>query len=682
MPPHSIIPTFARSTKSAKQTVSRSSPWNMWRALRSVTDSISGRLKIVDFGLARRADPLMAGATTMASIVPAGVAAGTPYAMSPEQVRSESTDARTDIWALGVLLYEIASGAKPFDGQTAPELFSSILRDSPAALPEATPVGLRAVIERCLEKSPERRYQDAGAVGAALEAIRAGADPFTAVRYHLGRRRWLAGVVSVAAVAVLAVALNVGGVRSRYFERRPERAIRLAVLPFQNLTGDPDQEYFSDGLTEEMITQLGRLHPDRLSVIARTSSSRYKKREAPINQIGRELGVDYIMEGSARREGNRIRISATLIQVRDQTQRWSDSFERELSGILSLQNDVARGVASSLALTLLPHEQSRLAAARPVNAEAYEAYLKGLAFQDNLTPSNMANALKYFELARDKDPEYASAYAGIAGVWIARQQTGNAVRSEAEPRLKAAIKKALQLDDTLADAHLRLAEQYAWTDWNWSAADREFRRAIELNPNQALTRSTYADFLTIMKRPDEAIAQIKRAMELDPVSTQTQAFYGRVLMFTRRYDESITQYRATLKGTPDQQVAIGNIRVVLHVSGRYDEALAADRAWAAANKNRGGSDVAEALARGYEEAGYQGAMRRAAEVVARRNTDPFLVAQFYVRAGEKELALDWLEKGFQSHATNVAYLNVNPLWDLVRDHPRFKALIREMNPPA
>jgi TolB-like protein/predicted Ser/Thr protein kinase len=641
-----------------------------------------GGLKVVDFGLSRRADPAMAEATTLVTLVPRGTVAGTPYAMAPEQVRGEPTDARTDIWALGILLYEMAAGVKPFDAPSAPEIFTSVLRDPPGALPANVPMPLRRVIERCLEKAPERRYQDADAVRAELRAIEAG-RPLVGggIRARVGRRRWiLAG--AVAAIGALLVGFGAGAVRERLLGWLPSTPARLAVLPFENLTGDPEQEYFSDGLTEEIITQLGRLQPRQLSVIARTSSARYKNARASIDQIGRELGADYIMEGSARREGSQVRISATLIRARDQTQLWSDTFERELSGMLSLENDVARGIADSLQLTLLPDERSRLATDRPVNAEAYEAYLKGLSLEDNLTPANLTNALKYFELARDKDPGYAAPYAGIAGVWFARHQVSLASREEAEPKLQAAVQKALALDDTLADAHFRLAEQDAWMDWNWEGADREFRRAIELNPNQALTRSTYADLLTMVKRPEEALAQIRKAMELDPVSTETQAFYGRVLMFTRRFDESIAQYRATLRRAPDQQLALANIRLVLHESGRYDEALAADRVWAASPGNPGGPDLVDALARGDEEAGYQGAMRRAADVLARRGNRPFMVAQFYMRAGEKALALDWLERGFQSHDVGMLYLNVAAIWDPLRDEPRFQALIRQLKLPV
>ncbi len=639
------------------------------------------RLKVVDFGLARRDDARLVEATTMASLVPAGAVAGTPYAMAPEQVRGETADARTDIWALGVLLYEMVTGARPFRGQTVPELYSSILTEPPATISATVPAALRAAIERCLEKDPARRYRRAGDVGAALEAIASGTTvPWITWRYRLRRRPILVSATALAVVVVVVVGFDAGGMRRRLAGIPPDEGrITLAVLPFQNLTGDPDEEYFSDGLTDEMITQLGRLHPQRLSVIARTSSMRYKTRDVPIDQIGRELGVDYLLEGSARREGARVRINATLIHVRDQTQRWTNSFERELAGILALQNDVARGVAESLALTLLPDEQHRLTDARSVNAEAYEAYLKGLSLEANPSPANLTNAMNYFELALNRDPNYAPAYAGIAGIWFVRQLTGNAPRSEATPKLRAALDKALQLDDGLADAHYRLAQHYAFSDCNWSDADREFRRAIDLNPNQAATRSSYADYLSIVNRYDDAVAQIQRAIELDPVSSQTQVFYARVLMFVRRYGESIAQYRATLKATPDQQVALANIRQPLHLVGRYNEALAADQIWAMSNR-RGGAEIADALTRGFKEGGYRVAMHRAAEALAARSGDPFMVAQFHVRAGDTAAALDWLEAASRENVCQP-YLSAGPIWDSLRSNPRFQALLRQMNLP-
>jgi TolB-like protein len=562
------------------------------------------------------------------------------------------------------------------------ELFAAVLKEPVKPWPRGVPVAMRAVVDRCLDKEPARRYPHARDVLRALEGIQSGLTPvLDRWRYRLKRRRWVAAAMAVA--AVLGASAAVRNFRNSLGRSTP---IRLAVLPFENLTGDPAQAYFSDGLTEETITALGRLHPDRLSVIARTSSMRYKNRDTPLAQIGRELAVDYVLEGSARREGARVRVSTTLVDVRDGTQRWAESFERELSSILTLQSDVARGVAGSLALTLLPAEQSRLAGVRTVNPEAYEAYLRGLNLETNPSPANLNAALRYFELALEKDPASAPAYTGVAGVWFGRLVTSLATKSEVGPAARAAIDKALALDDTLADAHFRRAEYETLIAWDWGAADREFRRAIELNPNQAATRSLYADYLAVVRRPDEALAQAARAMALDPVSTQSQTFYARILMFTRRYDEAIARYRETLRSTPDQRVALTNIRVVLHAARRYEEALAADLAWAAVNTTTGGQDIATALSRGYAEGGYRGAMRRAADVeAARALTNPAIgtfAAQFYVRAGDTAAALDWLEKTFDTSEAAAPYLSCAPIWDDLRGEPRFHALLRKIHLPG
>ncbi len=642
----------------------------------------TGRLKLVDFGLARREDALLADATTIASLAPAGVAVGTPYAMAPEQVRGGVTDARTDIWALGVLLYEIVSGAKPFSAATIPELFSSILRDAPPPLTNAVPQELRSVIERCLEKEPEHRYQRAGEVRAALEAIHAGTTPMWATwRARVKRRPRAAAAAGGIALITLLVGGNVGGVRER-FSGRPAAVepIKLAVLPFENLTGDPEQEYFSDGLTEEMITQLGRLHPQRLSVIARTSSMQYKNRDAPIDQIGRELGVDYVMEGSARREGTRVRINATLIQVRDQTQRWTDSFDRELAGILALQGDVARGVAESLALTLLPDEQLRLANTRPVNPEAYEAYLKGRFHAYKLTPPDLDLALKYNELALAKDPSYAPAHQGIAFVWSGRSQMGYIPASVAIPRVKAAALQALELDKTMAAVHKAL-QLAAWVEWDWEGAEKASRRAIELEPNDAEARAAHTWSLMALNRPAEGRGQIERALQLDPLNALYQAFYGQNLRALRQHDEAIVQLQTALRTSPDLPFAHCGLAFSLRYLERHTDALTEMRACYA----KYGREVADALSVGYAEAGYAAAMRRAADTLAAGFSGayiaPFDVVWAYSQAGDRDRTLTWMAKAVDARDPNISAMVADPQFDSLRGDARFLELLRRANLP-
>jgi serine/threonine-protein kinase len=634
-----------------------------------------GRAKVLDFGLAKRlSGEALEEATTRTELTERGAVAGTLAYMAPEQLRGQAADARSDVWALGVMLYEMAAGRRPFQGQTGFELSSAILNQAPPPLPAGAPGALQPVIERCLAKDPRARYQEAAEVRAALEAISSGKlAPWAGWRYRLARRRWLVlAAALVVMVAVLAVVLR----------GRAQRAVKLAVLPFANLTGDPEQEYLSDGITQEMIAQLGRLHPASLSVIARTSVMRYKKTDKTVDQIGRELGVDYILEGSARREGSRIRISAELIQVRGQSQLWAESYENELAGILTLQSEVARKVAGSLALKLLPAEQARLANARPVNPEAYEAYLKGLHHWYKLTPGDFESAQRYFELAMTKDASYALAHAGMSLVWAGRQQMGFTPPAEATPKAKAAALRAVALDDTVAEAHHALAIVKAWSDWDWTGAEPEFKRAIEINPSFPDARAYYSHLLMTMQRPEEAIPQMERALQLDPLNELFQALYGVDLQYVRRYDEAIAQHRKVLRTAPDSPVALEMLPCALFLRGMYPEALAGWKTYLTAIYSD--RDVEKALDQGYAEGGFPGAMRQAADALAARSRKtyvlPFDIALLYLHAGDKGRALDWFEKAVEARDPNAPYIGL-PDYDSLRSEPRYQALLRKMNLP-
>lgn len=612
-----------------------------------------GHVKVLDFGLAKRlAGEHLADATTASrhSLTAAGVVAGTLAYMAPEQLRGQPADARSDIWALGIVLYELAAGKRPFEGRTGFELTAAILTQPVPAVPSSLPAPLAAVIDRCLAKDPGERYQQCAEVRAALDAVASGQAPAP------GR----------AASGTL----------------EPARVIKLAVLPLANLSGDPDQEYLSDGLTQEMITQLGRLHPQTLSVIARTSVMRYKRTETPIDQIGRELGVQYILEGSAQREAGRIRVAAELIKVKDQTQLWADTYERELAGVLALQSEVARRVAVALALKLLPAEQARLANVRPVNPEAYEAYLKGLQRWYNLTLADVDAALQYFALALDKDPAYALAHVGVSLVWVGRQQMGVTPPHEAGPKAKASALKALELDDSIVEAHYALALVKAWTDWDWPGAETAFKRAIALNPSFPDVAAFYSHYLHIMRRPDEAMAEIERAVALDPFNELFRAFYAIDLVMVRRYDEAVVQARAVLRTVPNHGVGLNALWLAFSLMGREDEACSAAKAYLTMMYDD--RTVADALDSGLAEGGYRQAMKRAAEIVAARCrtsfASPFDVTQLYVAAGENSQALDWLEYGCDVHDPNTPYVGALP-FDGLRSDPRYQALLRRIGLP-
>ncbi len=648
----------------------------------------TGHAKVMDFGLAKKA--MAPGGVdvedaTVTALTRSGEAIGTLAYMSPEQLRGKPADARSDLWALGVTLYEMVAGTRPFEGQGGYEVTSAILSQAPRPLPAGVPAELGAVIGRSLEKEPGKRFQSAGELRKALSAVLAGTvSPWVGWRYRIAHRRWPAVASAVLALCLLVgilVGVDAGGVRGWLTARMgiAARTVKLAVLPFANLTGDPEQEYLSDGLTQEMIAQLGRLHPQGLSVIARTSVMQYKKSEKPIEQIARELGVGYILEGSARKDGNRIRITAELVQVRDQTQLWAETYDREMSGILALQSDVARKVAASLALKLLPAEQSRLADVRTVNPEAYDAYLKGLRLSYLMTSADLDASLKYFERALEKDPEYPLAYVGVSIVWAYRQQMGLTSPHEAAPKAKAAALKALELDGTLAEAHFALAAIYAWTDWNWPAAEAAFRRAIELDPNFPDARAAYSHYLNMMRRPDEAMAQIERALALDPLNPLVQVFYAADLIFVRRYDDAVAAAR-NAPGNPGAQQAIWWAR---SLKGMQKEAFGAAKAYLKGNYDDRAVD--EALDQGYAQGGYTEGMKRGAQALAARFRASFAapsdVADLYLDAGDNGQALDWLEKGFDVHDPVLPYLGLPYFFDRLRSEPRFQALLRRMNLP-
>ncbi len=600
-----------------------------------------GRAKVMDFGLAK----LRGGS----SLTKSQTTLGTIAYMSPEQARGEHLDRRTDIWSLGVVLYETLAGKLPFQGDHDQTVIYAILNQEPESLLRARPgiePGLDHVVGQALTKKASERYQTMEEFRADLAAVAEGLRPLKA-------------------------------------KARPA-AIKLAVLPFANLTGDPDQEYLSDGLTQEMITLLGRLHPQSLGVIARTSVMRYKKTDTPIDQIGRELGVEYVLEGSARREGSRIRVSTDLIQVRDQTQLWGDAFEREMSGILALQNDVAKNVAKALALKLLPSEQAILAKARPVDPEAYTACLNGLAHWYKLTPGDLETAQKYFESALAKDPDNALAHTGMFLALLGRAQMGLAPPREIMAEAKPHLLQALELDDTLAEAHFGMAGLKTWVEWDWEAGEASFRRALELNPNYAMARVYYAHLLFYVDRPEEALAQGARALELDPLNSLFMGIHAVTLLSLGKYDEAVALCRKALRTSPNDPIAHMTLWEAIHLKGDLDEALEEAKAYYAGLEL---APVVEAMTGASRTGGYPEAMRAAAETLVAIAQEvyfgPWMIAYPYAAAGDKDKTLEWLEKGIEVGDLNMPYLGQphSILRELFGDDPRFQALLKRMNLP-
>jgi TolB-like protein/Tfp pilus assembly protein PilF len=638
-----------------------------------------GQAKVMDFGLAK----LRGGS----SLTRSRMTLGTVAYMSPEQARGEKLDGRTDLWSLGVVLYEMLAGELPFQGDHDQTVIHAILHREPkppSKMRPGLPSGLDNIVLRSLVKNAADRYQTMEEFRGDIAAVTEGLRPLKAKRKP--RRKFAVLKLQyflpfVLAVMLILFGLNVGGLRHRIFGGggRAEPAIRLAVLPFVNLSGDPEQEFLADGVTQEMITQIGRLHPEALSVIARTSVMRYKKAETPIDQIGRELGVGFVLEGSVRREEGRVRIAADLIRVMDQTQLWADTFERDLSGILIVQGQVAQAVAKALAVRLLPAEQARLVAARTVNPEAYDAFQKGFSSWQRLRAADLDEAQRQFEIALEKDPSYAAAYAGLAWVWLARKQM-NLVSYSVSAKSRELAQKALELDADSPEAHEVLAGFLTWSEWDWAEAEKEWKRALDLNPNSANTHAYYAHFLANRGRAAEGIEHSELALKLDPFNALYRAMYAVVLQYLGHYDDALAAAKAALDIDPRQGIAHTQFQRYYILKGMRDEQLADQRMRIANDPER-----VAAFDRGLAEGGYEGAQRGIADVLAARYEKSQYysahgIALRYLDAGDKDRAIEWLYKAYEDHDQSMPYIGL-PEWTPLRTDPRFQALLRRIGLP-
>ncbi|MGV8042488.1 MAG: protein kinase [Thermoanaerobaculaceae bacterium] len=614
------------------------------------------RVKILDFGLAKLDVPARSVAVlTQVSTTPAGTQSGavlgTVGYMAPEQARGLPVDQRTDVFAFGVVLFEMLFGRRPFEGTTATDTIASILRDEPV-LPAGVPAPLGAVVSRCLAKEPARRFQRAAEMRESLDSVRLGL---------------LSKVGAPARPAS----------RSRASGRKKVRA--LAVLPLVNLSRDPEQEYFADGMTEALIAELAKIQA--LRVISRTSVMRYKGTSVSLGEIAAELHVDGVVEGSVLRDGQRVRVTAQLIHAATDTHLWAESYERDLTNVLLLQSEVARAIASEIRVALTPEERQRLASARPVVAEAYDACLKGRFHYYKLSREHLDTALRYFHLALERDPGCARAWAGITAVWSAFTDAGFVPPHEAIPKAKAAALRALELDDSLAEVHVSLGN-LRFAEWDWSGAETSLRRAIQVDPNSADARFFLADVLITLGRAGEAMAEARRALELDPFSFFIQGFFGWHLVYLGRCDEAIAQLTRTLQMEPDFSSAHLGLWGAHYRRGDLGEALTAARRFF---EVLGDHEIVDALDQGRVESGYTGAMGQAARRLAARaqkaHVPAVRIARLWSHAREVDLALEWLERALLWHESPLVHLPVGWDWDNLRPDPRFRSLLRRIGFP-
>jgi eukaryotic-like serine/threonine-protein kinase len=651
----------------------------------------AGRVKVLDFGLAKHMTPgeISLQTKSISTLTSEGAIVGTMHYMAPELFRGESADARSDIWALGVILYEMIHGKRPFRGKTSYELSSVILHDDPPRLADNVPLGLRAVIEHCLAKDPQQRYQHASEVRAALEALRTNSAmvPASAIQpspVARGPRLIRALVVPSAILALVLVTALVWRLVEIKRHGSPVAGAAsiqsLAVLPMENLTGDPKQDYFADGMSDALITELSQIK--KLRVISRTSVMQYKDKHESPAQIAQELGVDALVEGSVLRSGNRVRISAELVQPRTGQNLWAQSYERPDTDILALQSDVARDIVTQIQIQLTQPEQDRLAKTRTVVPAAYDAYLQGNYQASKRTGETVKQAIVEYRQAIQLDPTYAPAYVGLAGALTLAADYTDVPTSQVLPEAEAAAAKALQLDDSLASAHavlgfIRLCRL------EWPGVIDEFERAIQLNPGDANSHHWYALALAAAGRNDEAISEMKLAQELDPRSLIINANLSWVLYLARKNDEAIAQAQKTIAMDDSFAVAHGNLGQAFLAEQENEKALQElqKALTLSGNETSFKAEIGNAYAVAGRKQEALAILHDLLQMSSRQYVSPYSIALVYVGLGDKDEAFRWLDKAYEERSVRLINIAVHPRFAVLRDDPRFAALVRRIGVP-
>ena len=629
----------------------------------------SGQVKILDFGLAKRraesialststtvsgSGPPLRGGPRALTLTATGAIMGTLAYMSPEQAAGEDVDARSDIFSVGAVLYEMATGRPPFRGNTAAGIIGSILTDSPvepSASNALVSAKLNRVILKALEKDRDLRYQSATLLSADLEACeRAGAAAAT-----LRTRRWMLG-----AIAGSAASLAGGAFLARRSIFPPEGKVLLAVLPFENVGGHPEEAFLADGLHQDMISVLNRLYPDRLGVIARTSVRRYRATDATIEQIGRDLKVSYVVEGGVQREGNQAHITARLIRVKDQTPIWNTSFDRELGQILATQAEIAEAIAQGVDKSLRSNAQVSSALSRPLKANAYEAYLRG-------------DYAKAVEL----DPGYASAYSGLANRLYYPALFGFRPPLQAFTEMMNAASKAVELDITQASAHASLGLSKLHLQWNWSEAEDGLHRALHLDPSDADVHHFFAHLLLWRGQVKESLRECDRALELDPFNPALFSCIGWHELLTGDADRALEHTRRALTLQENHWWALLTMGWAYEQKGRFQEALAALRK-APGESNLKTASIAHAFARSGNRSAAQTVLDDLLAASKKSYVSAYDIAVIYAGLDNKELTLEWLNKAYEEHSGFLVFLQQDPRFAALRHDVSFQDLLRRM----
>jgi serine/threonine protein kinase/tetratricopeptide (TPR) repeat protein len=638
--------------------------------------------KILDFGVAKIS--LAANDESEDQLTTPGIALGTAAYMSPEQVRAEELDGRTDLFSFGIVLYQMATGTLPFQGPSSGVITEAILNRDPVAPTRVNPdipPPLQEVIRRALEKDRNLRYQHAADIRAELKQLKrdtesgrrfaeeqAGAVPTPTTGSCSSGKRRVAGPVVRNSVPRQ--------------QRVPKVIDSLAVLPFGNAGGDPEHEYLSDGITGTLINTLATL--PKLRVMAQSTVSRFKTREIDPQAVGRELGVRAVLTGRIMQSGGSLRIGTELVDVATGSQLWGAQYDRKPGDIFVVQDEISSEISGKLRLQLTRAERKQLTKHHTQNAEAYRLYLKGRHHWNRWTEEGFYKAIEHFQQAVENDPSYALAYAGLADCYVLLGWNSYLPPEDTFPKGKAAAEAALQLDPDLAEAHTPLAALLWLDDWQWEKAQVEFKRSLELSPNYPTANHWYAEYVMTMGRHEEAMVRIKKSQDLDPLSLIISVAVGWALYLAHRYEEAIEQLRRTVDLDPNYPVTYWILGVLLRKTGRYELAITEGEKGV---RLSGGSPLMRAALA--HTLGVAGRTKEALQILddltslaKHKYVAPYFFAGIYIGLGEMERAIEYLQKCYEDHSHWLIYLHLDPSMDDLRDNPGFQDLLRRVGLPA